>query len=95
MAGIEFLIFIAKHLALVMMVRAALAPGGWNAAMIDQPRAVRLVDNLRFRSRLLGIFPRPNKDSVKSAHELLVAISPGGGVQHSPVDGCGRGVFGI
>jgi len=31
---------------------------------------------LRFRSCLLGIFPRPNKDSVKSAHELLLAISP-------------------
>jgi hypothetical protein len=33
---------------LVALGRAALAPGGWNAAMIDAPRTVRLVDNLRF-----------------------------------------------
>jgi hypothetical protein len=32
----------------VAMGRAALAPGGWNPAMVDAPRAVRLVDNVRF-----------------------------------------------
>lgn len=33
---------------LVAMGRAALAPDGWNAAMIDAPRTVRLLDNARF-----------------------------------------------
>jgi hypothetical protein len=32
----------------VAMGRAALAPGGWNPAMVDAPRAARLVDNARF-----------------------------------------------
>jgi hypothetical protein len=35
-------------LLLVAMGRAALAPGGWNPAMVNAPRTVRVVDNLRF-----------------------------------------------
>jgi hypothetical protein len=37
----------------------------------------------------------PNTDSVKSAHEPLLAVSPSGGVQHSPLYDCDWGVFGI
>jgi hypothetical protein len=35
-------------LVLVAMGRAGLAPEGWNGALRHAPRAVRLVDNLRF-----------------------------------------------
>lgn len=35
-------------LVLVGMFRAAFTPEGWNRDMISQPRAVKLLDNMRF-----------------------------------------------
>jgi len=35
-------------LVLVGMFRAAFTPEGWNRNMVDQPRAVKLLDNTRF-----------------------------------------------
>jgi Protein of unknown function (DUF1761) len=35
-------------LVIVAMLRAAFTPEGWNRAMLNQPRIVKLVDNMRF-----------------------------------------------
>ena len=41
-------LLIGVILVLVGMLRAAFTPDGWNRNMINQPRNVRLVDNVRF-----------------------------------------------